>query len=93
MKNTIITIDSIGYQTKYFDKIFIKGADYILAIKDNQEQLYQDIKDEFRFGKSIVTNIEEGLDHGRIEARKCSIITCLLRKPTENAVKYSIYQV
>jgi len=37
--------------------------------------LHQDIADEFRFGKNIQTDITEELDHGRIETRKCSIVT------------------
>ena len=37
--------------------------------------MYQDIVDEFRFGKNIQTDLTEELDHGRIETRKCSVIT------------------
>lgn len=77
LKDTIVTIDAMGCQTNIATKIIAKDADYILAVKGNQEQLYQDIKDEFRFGKNITTNLVEGLDHGRIETRKCSIITDL----------------
>ena len=75
IKDTIVTIDAMGCQTDIAEKIIKKQADYILAVKGNQEQLYQDIEDEFRFGKQIQTHLSEELDHGRIETRRCSIIT------------------
>jgi len=52
-----------------------KGADYILAVKENQKQLHQNIEDEFRFSKNTQTYICQDLDHGRIETRKCIIIS------------------
>jgi len=75
IKDTIVTIDAMGCQTDIAEKIVKKQADYILAVKGNQEHLYQDIEDEFRFGKQIQTHLCEELDHGRIETRTCSIIT------------------
>ncbi len=75
IKDTIVTIDAMGCQTDIAERIIKKQADYILAVKGNQEQLYQDIEDEFRFGKQIQTHLSEELDHGRIETRRCSIIT------------------
>lgn len=75
IENTIITIDAMGCQEKIASAIIDKKADYILAVKENQKQLYQDIKDEFSFGKHIETDLDQYLDHGRIETRKCSVIT------------------
>ena len=75
IKDTIVTIDAMGCQTDIAEKIIKQQADYLLAVKGNQEQLYQDIEDEFRFGKQIQTHLSEELDHGRIETRTCSIIT------------------
>jgi len=75
IKDTIVTIDAMGCQTTIAKKIIKKQADYILAVKGNQEQLHQDIKDEFKFGKQIQFHLCEELDHGRIETRKCSVIT------------------
>jgi len=75
LQDTIVTIDAMGCQTDIACKIIKKGADYILAVKANQEQLYQDIKDEFKFGENIQIDLSQGLDHGRIETRTCSLIT------------------
>jgi predicted transposase YbfD/YdcC len=75
IQDTIVTIDAMGCQTDIASKIIEEKADYILAVKENQAQLHQDIVDDFRFGKNIETTISEELDHGRIETRKCSVIT------------------
>ena len=75
LENTIVTIDAMGCQEKIASAIIEKKADYILAVKENQKQLYQNIEDEFRFAKDIETHTDEDLGHGRIETRTCSIIT------------------
>lgn len=74
LKNSIVTIDAMGCQTAIAGKIIEKEADYVLAVKNNQELLFQNIEDEFRFSKEI--EIDEDIDtgHGRIETRKCSVI-------------------
>ncbi len=74
IKGCVVTIDAMGCQENIAKTIIKQEADYILAVKENQKQLYQDIQDEFRFGKSIQTYTDEDLGHGRIETRKCSII-------------------
>lgn len=52
-----------------------KKAGYILAVKENQKQLHQAIKDEFKFSKNIVSSTSQEIDHGRIETRVYSVIT------------------
>ncbi len=84
IKDTIVTIDAMGCQTEIASAIIDKDADYILAVKGNQPQLLEHIQDEFRFGKSIKTSVSEGLDHGRIETRKCSVLSDLQFIPIEN---------
>jgi predicted transposase YbfD/YdcC len=75
VKGCTVTIDAMGCQQEIARKIIEQQANYILAVKENQKQLYQDIEDEFRFGQGIQTDTTEDLDHGRIETRKCSVIT------------------
>lgn len=74
VKGCTVTIDAMGCQQEIARKVIEQEANYILAVKENQKQLYQDIEDEFRFGKDIQTDLSEELDHGRIETRKCSVI-------------------
>lgn len=75
IKGDIVTIDAMGTQTAIAEKIIEKGADYILAVKENQNQLYQDIKDEFRFCKTSQTSEDIDFGHGRIETRVCTVIS------------------
>ena len=44
IKGHIITTDAMGTQTKIVKKIRKKRADYVLALKRNQEILYDDVK-------------------------------------------------
>ncbi len=37
----------MGWQEKIAKIIIDKKADYVLAVKENQKQLYQNIQDEF----------------------------------------------
>lgn len=74
VKDCVVTIDAMGCQQDIAKAIIKQEADYILAVKENQKQLYQDIKDEFKFGKAIQTHTHEDFGHGRIEIRKCSVI-------------------
>jgi len=75
IQGNIITIDAMGTQTNIADKIIKNGADYILAVKGNQEALLEEIIDEFKFSKSIETDTDFDLGHGRIETRKCSVVS------------------
>ena len=75
VSGNIITIDAMGTQTDIADKIIENEADYILAVKGNQEQLLEQIKDEFHFAKQIDTDENVDIGHGRIETRTCSVIT------------------
>ena len=74
IQEATITIDAMGTQKEIAEKIIAKDAHYILAVKENQAQLLQNIKDEFKFSKQVATNINEDMGHGRIETRTCSVI-------------------
>ena len=75
IKGCTITIDAMGCQENIVHAIIKQEADYILAVKDNQKQLHQNIKDEFRFSENIEKHTHQDLGHGRIETRTCSVIT------------------
>ena len=75
IEGNIITIDAMGTQTNIANKIIKNKADYILAVKENQKTLLNEIKDEFRFSKNIETDTNIDIGHGRIETRKCSVIS------------------
>jgi predicted transposase YbfD/YdcC len=75
VKGCIVTIDAMGCQQDIAAMIVKKEADYILAVKDNQEHLHDDIEEAFSQDKDMQTDIQLNLGHGRIEKRSCSIIT------------------
>jgi hypothetical protein len=64
----------MGFKKKIATAIIKKDADYILAVKENQKNLYQNIQDEFRFGKNITFSNAQDLGYGRIETRVCSMM-------------------
>lgn len=52
VEGSVITIDAMGCQTKIAEKIVEKKAEYVLACKENQPQLYQEMEEYFKFAES-----------------------------------------
>ena len=77
LKNCLVTIDAMGCQKEIASKIIEKEADYLLAVKGNQGHLPDDIKEAFEQTPLSQQQHHETLDsdHGRIEKRKCRILT------------------
>lgn len=70
LKGCIVTLDAMGCQKEISAKITAKEADYVLALKKNHENLYDDVKFYFaneQIRKSIAT---ENKGHGRVEKRE-----------------------
>jgi predicted transposase YbfD/YdcC len=76
----IVTIDAMGTQTKIAEKIISKGADYCLSLKENQGNLYRDVK-LYAENELLTANRDELMrqdryftiynnEHGRIEKRE-----------------------
>ena len=77
IKGYVVTIDAMGTQTKIAEKIIKKKADYVLAVKGNQEILHNDLIDYFDdpdFRKTIIKdgNYKRTIEksHGQIEIRE-----------------------
>jgi len=77
LKGCTITIDAMGCQKEIARKIVDKKAHYILAVKDNQQRLLDDIKEAFghETKSAITTHTDKDMGHGRIEKRTCRVIT------------------
>lgn len=78
LKGCIVTIDAIGCQTEIVETIVQQNADYLIAVKENQGQLYQDVQDLFAGCREVNfrdvphdyhKTVNKG--HGRIEIREC----------------------
>jgi predicted transposase YbfD/YdcC len=74
-----VTIDAMGCQTKIVKAIIDKNADYVLAVKENQKELYTNIKDSFRCvpKSSQFSFIDTDGGHGRVETRTCTVTSDL----------------
>lgn len=80
IKGALITIDAMGCQHEIANKIKEKGGDYIFALKGNQGNLSDDVKiffDDQKLVESSNPSIYETTDgdHGRIEIRKCTVLS------------------
>lgn len=84
IKGCIVTIDAMGCQEKIAEKIISKEADYVLAVKDNQKQLHEEVADFFETARKYAFHAvhydyfeETHKGHGRIEVRRYWISTML----------------
>ena len=82
---TVVTIDAMGCQRSIAERIVAKKADYILAVKENQGCLLEEIKDSFQSLAADAVAEEIDCGHGRVERRRCSVIadTSLVEKAAE----------
>jgi predicted transposase YbfD/YdcC len=77
LKGNVITIDAMGCQKDIAKKIVQKQADYVLSVKENQHELLDEIIDSYKMLPIADSYEEVDYGHGRIETRKCSIVTDL----------------
>jgi predicted transposase YbfD/YdcC len=78
----LVTIDAIGTQTEIAEMIMERGGDYLLSVKENQGQLYEDLQELFagdqengytQPGYSYARKVSNS--HGRMEIRQCWAIS------------------
>jgi len=74
----IVTIDAMGCQQEIAEAIVALDADYVLAVKENQGHLYEDVKGLFEAAQEVnfkdvphdyCKTTDKG--HGRLEVRQC----------------------
>jgi predicted transposase YbfD/YdcC len=75
VKGTTVSIDAMGCQKEIASVIRQKGAHYLLAVKENQKELHQNILRSFERLPINGTDTQINTGHGRIEKRTCGIIT------------------
>lgn len=81
IKGAIVTLDAMGCQKETITNICDEEADYIVALKGNQGELHEAVKDSFILAdngaQALVVNQandEINADHGRIEQRTIEVI-------------------
>ena len=85
LEGCMVSSDAMGCQHAIAKDIREAKADYLLAVKNNQQELYQAIEDTFRFEKKNEGKSSTELDfgHGRIENRTCYISSDLQHVDSE----------
>jgi predicted transposase YbfD/YdcC len=81
LAGALVTIDAMGCQKEIAAKVVDGGGDYLLAVKENQPHLYEDIdgcftealETDYAGLESSVIRVEEP-DRGRREVRECHVI-------------------
>ena len=82
LSGCIVTINAIGCQREIAQGILDREADYVLAVKQNQGRLYEDVRDLFEGAEEwdfdgVPRDYATTLDkkHGRNERRECRSIS------------------
>ena len=82
LEGCIVTIDAMGCQTEIAETIIQRGADYVLALKENQGKLHEDVKDLFTGADEVAFREvphdytrQVTKDHGRLEIRECWVLS------------------
>lgn len=70
IEQAVVSIDAIGCQKSITELIVEKQADYVIGLKANQGELYQQVVDWFAAGgNSVAGSVSRDLGHGRAEKR------------------------
>lgn len=77
LEGCIVSSDAMGCQKDIVKKIREKKSDYLLQVKGNQKALLDEIENLFTHTNLHSESTEEDFGHGRIEKRKCEVITNL----------------
>lgn len=76
LKGRTVTLDAIGCQRKIAQEIVDREADYVLALKSNQQTLHDDVRrflDDPETPLAVAREVDTG--HGRIETREAAVST------------------
>jgi predicted transposase YbfD/YdcC len=82
LQGCIVTIDAIGCQTEIAQALVKQGSDYLLAVKDNQPHLHEEVQELFAEAEETgYREVEHDFckvatkGHGRLEIRRCWTIS------------------
>ena len=79
---SIVTIDAMGCQQAIAEEILMQRANYVLALKGNQQKLYEMVEAIFKIGESRQfknmlnrRKVEKLHEHGRTETRRYTLVS------------------
>jgi predicted transposase YbfD/YdcC len=75
LDGAVVTIDAIACNPKIAANLIDAGANYVLAVKDNQPSLKAEIERFFADAPPASLDVHRDIDkgHGRIEERRCAV--------------------
>lgn len=95
LKGALVTIDAMGCQKAITEQIIAAGADYVLAVKDNQPTLHEEVHQLFMDGlENDFADLEHRYHktsergHGRVETRHYHLV----KVPVELARKHAAFK-
>lgn len=82
VSGALVSIDAAGCQKAIASQVVAGGGDYLLAVKENQPRLYEDIKTLARVASEtehvgLSHWVPQEKSHGREEFRSCFVMTKL----------------
>jgi predicted transposase YbfD/YdcC len=82
LEGRVVTVDALHTQRSVAETIVDAGGDYIMAVKDNQPQLCEDIMTLFGepqvVADTLTTSLSVDAGHGRIEVRRLTASSALV---------------
>lgn len=102
VEGAVISIDAMGCQKDIAEKIVSKKANYLLAVKDNQKNLHEEMQDIFENKLPFTQHSTLDNNHGRVEKRTATVLNdvsllsekegwknlnCLVKIDTERYIK------
>jgi predicted transposase YbfD/YdcC len=82
ISGSTVTIDAMGCQKAIAEEILIQRADYVLALKENQQKLHEMVEAIFNMGESRQfkkmlnrRKVEKLHEHGRAETRRYTLVS------------------
>ena len=77
LKGCLVTVDAMGCQHAIVEKITEQKADFVIAVKDNQPSLFEQVQQAFANTTASEEYADTDAGHGRVESRHCRVITKL----------------
>jgi predicted transposase YbfD/YdcC len=81
LKGAIVTIDAMGCQKEIAATVREREADFVLAVKGNQEHLEEDVMTYFQAmdegrerSEELNRTMKQSKGHGRVEIRWCDVV-------------------
>jgi len=77
LEGCLVTIDAMGCQHAIVEKITEAKADFVIAVKDNQPTLFEQVQQAFANTKPSEEYADHDAGHGRVESRRCRVVNNL----------------